>query len=289
MQRLCQCFSNSLLTTSSTLGQLPRSVENSIVTGFQVRLLKCFSLRWTDMVQMAMRRGPLCGEPVMGVCIVLEFLSCQLWDPSKGVQVRPKRVSSCVLRYLVGPDSYGPLSGQLISTMSTVCHEAMKGPVTLLILRWLFIWLSARALRLVEPVYEAHMQISVETMGRLFDVLAQRRAKVTREEAKEGTSYFIVSAILPVVESFGFANAVRTETSGVASPQLLFSGWQLVEQDPAWVPTTAEELEEFGTDVDAIPNRARDLVREIRRRKGLSTEEAVIQHAEKQRTLARKK
>lgn len=65
------------------------------------------------------------------------------------------------------------------------------------------------------------------------------------EEMKEGTSFFTVSALLPVAESFGFAdgmeNSVRREagmiyyllavfsdirkrTSGAASPQLIFSG-----------------------------------------------------------------
>lgn len=60
---------------------------------------------------------------------------------------------------------------------------------------------------------------------------------------KEGTSFFNISALLPVVESFGFAGGkfvvsfpgtmidrilfadIRTKTSGAASPQLIFSGY----------------------------------------------------------------
>lgn len=62
---------------------------------------------------------------------------------------------------------------------------------------------------------------------------------------KEGTSFFNVSALLPVVESFGFADGtivtllseillmcrsidIRTRTSGAASPQLIFSGYLLI-------------------------------------------------------------
>ena len=65
------------------------------------------------------------------------------------------------------------------------------------------------------------------------------------EEIKEGTSFFTVSALLPVAESFGFADGtehstcrkagtiadsrlkfsdIRKRTSGAASPQLIFSG-----------------------------------------------------------------
>jgi ribosome assembly protein 1 len=61
---------------------------------------------------------------------------------------------------------------------------------------------------------------------------------------KEGSSFFNVSARLPVVESFGFADGaflfshsspinnirstttdIRTRTSGAASPQLIFDGY----------------------------------------------------------------
>lgn len=62
------------------------------------------------------------------------------------------------------------------------------------------------------------------------------------EEMKEGTSFFNVTALLPVIESFGFADGtshndsdsilinpvldIRKRTSGAASPQLMFSGWE---------------------------------------------------------------
>ena len=62
---------------------------------------------------------------------------------------------------------------------------------------------------------------------------------------KEGTSFFSIRAMLPVVESFGFADGmsllrswygrvsitddmpaeIRKRTSGAASPQLVFAGY----------------------------------------------------------------
>lgn len=48
-----------------------------------------------------------------------------------------------------------------------------------------------------------------------------------QEEMKEGTDVFIIKAVLPVAESFGFADEIRKRTSGLASPQLVFSHWEV--------------------------------------------------------------
>jgi len=80
-------------------------------------------------------------------------------------------------------------------------------------------------------------------LGKVYGVISKRRGRIVAEELKEGTSFFSISARLPVVESFGFADGtaihptrkedidlflfcldIRTRTSGAASPQLIFSG-----------------------------------------------------------------
>lgn len=43
----------------------------------------------------------------------------------------------------------------------------------------------------------------------------------------EGSNAFQVTATLPVIESFGFAEEIRKKTSGMASPQLVFSHWEV--------------------------------------------------------------
>ncbi len=59
--------------------------------------------------------------------------------------------------------------------------------------------------------------------------------------------------------------------------------------DPFFVPTTEEELEEWGQGgPTGGPNLARRLVDGVRRRKGLAVEEKVVESATKQRTRARK-
>lgn len=79
---------------------------------------------------------------------------------------------------------------------------------------------------------------------------------------------------------------IRKRTSGAASPQLVFHGYELLDQDPFWVPTTEEELEDLGEKADR-ENIARKYMDGVRSRKGLFVEKKVIEHAEKQRTLKR--
>ena len=42
-------------------------------------------------------------------------------------------------------------------------------------------------------------------LGNLYAVLSKRRGRVTKEDIIDGTSLFLLSATLPVAESFGFA------------------------------------------------------------------------------------
>ena len=119
----------------------------------------------------------------------------------------------------------------------------------------------------------------------LYAVLAKRNAKITAEVVREGTSMFVVSALVPVGDSFGLAEEVRKRTSGLASPHLQFAHFEVIDEDPYWEPRTAEELVLFGEKADT-ENRARRWMYEVRRRTGLFVREKLVQDAEKQRTLA---
>lgn len=54
----------------------------------------------------------------------------------------------------------------------------------------------------------------------------------------------MIEAVLPVVESFGFCEEIRKKTSGLASPQLKFSHWEV---GSAWVftPIYTESIKLF--------------------------------------------
>jgi hypothetical protein len=68
--------------------------------------------------------------------------------------------------------------------------------------------------------------LAVET-GKLYAVLGKRGGRILHGDLQEGSTNFEVTAQLPVVESFDFANEVRRQTSGLALPQLVFSGWEV--------------------------------------------------------------
>ena len=144
--------------------------------------------------------------------------------------------------------------------------------------------------RLLEPFYACELQTTQDIMGKTYGVLSRRRARVLTEEMREGTPIFTISAHLPVVESFGFAGELRKTTSGAAHPQLVFSHYEPMLQDPLFVVTTEEDQEALDDGTLPSINVARSLMNDIRRRKGLLVEDdKVVQSATKQRTLARKK
>lgn len=261
-----------------------RDLGNSIVSGFQLATLS----------------GPMCEEPLMGVCFVLEKWDLsKLEEPGAGdqqnqeqgdqVEVGPrsdagedqapqeeraelgeKRTAQRGDSSLV--DCYGPFSGQLIATMKEACRYALQ----------------VKPQRLMAAMYTCDIMATGDVLGRVYAVLSKREGRVLQEEMKEGTDMFIIKAVLPVAESFGFADEIRKRTSGLASPQLVFSHWEIIPSDPFWVPTTEEEYLHFGEKADS-ENQARKYMNAVRKRKGLHVEEKIVEHAEKQRTLSKNK
>eukprot|EP00038_Savillea_parva_P002419 m.114125 g.114125 ORF g.114125 m.114125 type:complete len:190 (-) comp10830_c0_seq1:61-630(-) len=136
--------------------------------------------------------------------------------------------------------------------------------------------------------YACDLMVSADMLGKVMGVLTRRNAKILSEEMRLGTEIFEVKALVPVTGSFGFAADIRLKSSGHANPQLIFSHWAPIFGDPFWVPSTEEELAHYGEMADA-PNPARDLLNDVRKRKGLRVEEKIVEFAEKQRTLGKNK
>ncbi|KAH9392638.1 hypothetical protein TYRP_005722 [Tyrophagus putrescentiae] len=141
----------------------------------------------------------------------------------------------------------------------------------------------------------------------MYAVMGRRHGRILHADVQEGSQMFTVSAVLPVVESFHFANEIRKQTSGQGQSAALLqslgatsftlsfalraSGRPVVvviDTDPFWVPTTEEEYLHFGEKADT-ENRPLRYMNAVRRRKGLHVEEKIVEHAEKQRTLTRNK
>lgn len=244
--------------------------------------------------QLATFAGPLCEEPMMGVCFIVEEWTIdakmtsdsgdQIAD-SKTLVPGEKIPDNCTDLENIDAASvcssglsstsstpYGPFTGQIMSTVKEACRQSFQ----------------AQPQRLMAAMYSCNIQVTTEMLGKMYAVLGRRHGRVLQGDMQEGSQTFHVTAALPVIESFDFANEIRKQTSGMASPQLVFSHWEVVDIDPFWVPRTDEEYAHFGEKADT-ENRARKYMNSVRRRKGLPVNEKIVEHAEKQRTLARKK
>lgn len=118
-------------------------------------------------------------------------------------------------------------------------------------------------------------------------MISKRKGRILSEEMRDGTSFFSIESRIPVAESFGFSDELWKRTSGAVSPQLIFDGFEVLDIDPFWVPTTEEELEDLGEKADR-ENLGKRYMESIRKRKGLFIEEILIKDAAKQRTLKSK-
>ncbi|KAI1162308.1 P-loop containing nucleoside triphosphate hydrolase protein [Nemania serpens] len=208
----------------------------------------------TYAFQLAMNQGPLCNEPVQGVGVIIEDLSVTAAE-----EEAPAR------------DRLGRLTGEVIKTVQQSIRQGF--------LDW--------SPRLMLAMYSCEIQASTEVLGRVYDVLTRRRGRVLSEQMKEGTPFFTIQSVLPVAESFGFADDMRKRTSGAAQPQLIFAGFEVLDQDPFWVPFTEDDLEDLGELADR-ENVAKRYMDGVRRKKGLLVEGRQQRvAAEKQKTLKR--
>jgi len=211
-------------------------MESSLVQGFQLATLA----------------GPLCEEQMMGVAFIVEG-----WEVKEATAVE---------------GGWGPLSGQIVSTMKDCCRKSFL----------------SKPVRLMTAMYECTIAVKAEVLGKMFNVLNRRRGQVVKEDLIEGSSTFTVTAHIPVIESMNFGSELRKQTSGMAMPQLVFSHWEVIDVDPNWVPNTEEELLHFGDKADS-ENPALRYMNDIRKRKGLKIDEKLVEFAEKQRTLTKSK
>lgn len=213
--------------------------ESSFLGGFQIATLS----------------GPLCEEPMMGVGFVIYD-----WNISEDSSTP------------VNP-SYGPFSGQLMSTVKEGCRKSFQ----------------MQPQRLMAAMYTCNILVNAEALGKMYGLLNKRHGRVLHGDLAQGFSAtFTITAYLPVAESFRFASEVHTQTSGLANPQLVFSHWEVIDLDPFWTPNTEEEYLLYGEKADS-ENYARNYMNKVRKRKGLATDEKVVEHAEKQRTLSKNK
>jgi len=85
---------------------------------------------------------------------------------------------------------------------------------------------------LMEPMYQCSITVPAAAVSGVFTTLNARRGTVENKEDRAGTPLSVITAYLPVLESFGFTQVLRQNTSGQAFPQLIFSHWQMCTGSP---------------------------------------------------------
>lgn len=186
-----------------------------------------------------------------------------------------------------GPIASEPLQGCLVTLKSSKVENEesnLGGRIIRLTKDLIHAQVLNKSPRLYLAMYVCEIQATAEVLGKVYGVVQQRGGSIISEEMKEGTPFFTIIARIPVIEAFGFSEDIRKKTSGAASPQLVFDGFDILDIDPYWVPHTEEELEDLGVFAER-ENVARRYMNTIRRRKGLFVDEKVVQNAEKQRTM----
>lgn len=227
------------------------SYHNSLIAGFRL----CIS------------SGPLCEEPIFGTCFVVDSVS----------------VRKLTLDYLLQMDDeadFIPMSSDapLIFGETIGCTKES--------FRTAFLKASPRIL---EPMYRCEVQSDFTVIGKTYEVLQAHRCKIGEEKQKEGMNSTFISCFLPVIESFGFPNDLSNRTSGKAYPQLIFSHFELVQDDPFWKPQTEEELEYYSKNGKELrPNIAKKIIEYVKKRKGI-WQENIEQKSDRKATMGKSK
>lgn len=90
----------------------------------------------------------------------------------------------------------------------------------------IFIATTRRILERAKKKINNNARLSIT--GKLYAVFGKRQGRVISADSAHGFGgHFRVLAVLPVQESFHLARELRTQTSGLASPQLVFSHWEV--------------------------------------------------------------
>jgi elongation factor 2 len=176
-------------------------------------------------------------------------------DQTKGVQylreVRDTMIAGAKWATEAGPLAEEPIRGIRINITDCQLHEdpIHRGPAQIMPMTRRAIWgafLSDEP-TLLEPIYKIQITIPQDYIGTVSGILSQRRGRVIDVQQK-GPLTFITGEI-PVRETFGLANDMRSKTSGRAFWQTQFTRWE------------------------ALPKSlAKEVIAEIRKRKGLKPE-----------------
>ena len=117
---------------------------------------------------------------------------------------------------------------------------------------------------IMEPIFKAEISVPESMAGAIYPLLAQKMGVVIDDKQQLGTPMKVLTAHLPVAQSFGFTGALRAATGGKAFPQMVFSHWAVVQGD-----------------MQSDQTMVNHVITAIRKRKGMKTEGPVDKRAQK--------
>lgn len=143
--------------------------------------LAAYDTNFVTGFQIATAAGPLCEEPMMGVCFIIQDWSLAPAPNNKQEQV----------------PSLGISSGHIISLSKDTLRKAFE----------------QQCQRLVCAMYSCVINVVSEVVGKMYSVISKRQGRIVDGDITEGSTSWNVTAYLPVVESFDFTNELRKSVS----------------------------------------------------------------------------
>lgn len=181
--------------------RIAQDFENGVRTGFSLGTSK----------------GPLCAEPVEGVSYFVESLryDTQMVEAEKGEDLASYGMNKVLTSLSLVQNTMPQVIGSLITAVQDACRNGLLdwSPRLKLAMYTCDIQASSTS----EPLHQRSLNridvtITADVLGKVYGVVSRRRGRIVSEEMKEGTSFFTVTAMLPVVESFGFADGEHDAT-----------------------------------------------------------------------------
>ena len=194
------------------------------------------------------------AEEARGIWAIDDYKNV-LVNVSKGVQylneVREMIIQGFRLACSSGPLSGEPMRGVKVKLIHAELHSdpAHRGWAQIVpaARRAIFgSFLTAKPV-LLEPIYKIQVSVPVDLMGAVTSLISRKRGRIVMTEQKG--HLMMITGYIPVAETFGLASEMRGATAGRAFWQCTFDHW---EPAPDYV--------------------AKQLIPELRKRKGLSPE-----------------
>jgi len=178
-----------------------------------------------------------------------------LVDVTKGIQqlgeVRETIIAGFRWACRAGPLCEEPLRGVKVKLVEAQLHDdpVHRGPAQIMpAIRRAILgsFLTAKPV-LLEPVYKIGVSVPSRWVGECLSIITKRRGKIVASDQRGILT--MITGYIPVAETFGLSAEMRSATSGHAFWQCTFDHWEKVPE-----------------------NIAKEVIRQIRERKGLPPE-----------------